>query len=116
MKKVLTLVSILLAVGFASQSYAACSQYGKVTRVYSNASGTADYSYFYFTPRTTNAYTTYAYYVYAGSADSQAAATLLAASNSGDTVLVNGSAATCPTTGTNRYVGIVNYAYKFNNL
>lgn len=114
-KKIFALLTVLLALGFATQTHATCSQYGKVKRVYAYNGGSSNYNYFYITPRTTTT-TSYMYYVYVSSLDGRSASLLNSAANSGDTVLINGSISTCPTTGTFRYMGQVNYSYKFTDL
>ncbi len=103
----------LLTLGLAGQSFAVCNQYGKVYRVYSRTVGTSNYSYFYLATRSTGLPST-TYYVYASSLDSEGADTLRAASISGETVYVSGTSTTCGT-GTFRYMGALNYTYKYKN-
>ncbi|MBM9513025.1 hypothetical protein [Desulfogranum marinum] len=103
--------------GIAGQTFAACTGYFKVNKIYSRTTGSYDYSYFYLTPRGAGPYVGNYYYGRTSSLTAgggEASSTLKTAYATNDTVYVYGTASTCPT-GTARYMGDISYTYVYKN-
>jgi len=97
-KMVLILITLLLMPMAAG---AACVKAGYVERVHVN-SGQASWSHIYVRP---NSLSTFVYRVQ--TRDSKLVDAALNAATSRTRVLVRGSSAACPTTGNNRYMGVL---------
>jgi len=96
-------IATLVALGslIATEANASCSISGKIERVYTNSNAT----YAYVIPLTA---ISNSYYHYFYTTDDTVAAALQAAKADGNAyVNVNGSASTCPTTGTARFGGVI---------
>ncbi len=110
----LATTAVALSFGLAAQqAAAACSVSGKITRTYSYSAGANDYGFVYIFPETSGVPSTI-YYAYIGTDDDRAANAISAAHSANHTVTLNGNATACPTTGTYRYIGSLNYAYAYS--
>ena len=104
--KIIILVAFVVMALFTAigSAQASCGQYGYVVRVLSYPGDTAN-NYIYIAP---TALATSYYYV--RTADPKIASAAYAATTSRTRVLVYGNAASCPTTGTYRYMGFPLYS------
>jgi len=96
---IIALVVTMVAAFGVANSFAVCTQYGKI--IYTSGSNTS--TTYYIAPRTTFP----TYYYYFSTSDPDVEAGLAAAVANHDTVYMYGSAASCPTTGTTRYGGVI---------
>jgi hypothetical protein len=88
---------------------ATCTSYGHVVYSYTYYGATPPYGYFWVSNNT--ALPTYYFYFYTNNAT--ALGQLKTAEATNEKVYVYGDAASCPTTGTSRYGGVVQYLYGY---
>ena len=90
----------------SSPSYASCSVYGKIVRLFANVAASTPYTYVYVMPQTTGIQS-YTHYFYVGPNEATALATVTAAAAANQKVRIVGNASACKTSGTWRYGGKV---------
>ena len=113
-KYLLALVVVVVMVGVASNAFAVCNFHGKIWRTYATQEGSSDYAFYYITPINAGL-PSYTYYAWVYGFDEALLGTLNAAHAANLSVFISSNISSCPTSGTFRNLGAIQFAWTYRS-